>query len=136
MTQQPATGKASKNIRIKVGDHNYEMQVNNVNWPGQTGLTWRGGTPDAVVTDVAAQDEVCNVTCVEAPEDPLSFWSFCFDNHGTKADVEYQYNATDPVKFTATITILRPQLGGPVNQFNEVTLAFPSTPPVKVPVGP
>jgi hypothetical protein len=136
MAQKPATGRVQKNLRIKVGTDNYEKQVNNVNWPGKTGLRWRGGTPDAVVMDTAAIDETCNITLIEAPGDPESFWSFCFDHDGEEAEVEYLYDADDEVKFTATIMILRPQLGGPVNQFNEVTIAFPSTPPVKVPVAP
>lgn len=132
MSQRPATGRAQKNLRLKVGDHTYEKQVSNVDWPGQAGLTWRGGTPDAVVTDTAVNDEVCNVTFIQAPGDADSFWRFCFEHAGEQAAVEYQYDAGDTVKYTATITILRPQLGGRANQFNEVTVGFPSTPPVLV----
>ncbi len=135
MAQRPATGRVQKNLRIKVGDHNYEKQVSNVNWPGQTGLTWRGGTPDAVVTDTAAQDELCNITFIQA-HDADSFFSFCVDHAGETADVEYQHDASDTVKYSSTIRILRPEIGGPVNQFNEVTLGFPSTPPVKSAVAP
>lgn len=136
MTQRSTTGRVQKNLRIKVGEHNYEKQVSSVDWPGTSGLTWRGGTPDAVVTDTANQDEVCNITFIQSPGDEESFWRFCFEHAGEKADVEYQHDASDEVKFTASITILRPQLGGQVNQFNEATVGFPSTPPILAPAVP
>lgn len=135
MTQIEASGRPQKDIRFQIGPDNYEKQVNTVEWPGnQQTATWQGGTPDATVTDVTEGPQVCNVTCIQAWDDPESLVRFMFEHAGEQATVSYKPHADDTFEVTATITIMRPVLGGKVNQFNEATIACPSTIPIIKPV--
>lgn len=137
MTVKNATGRPQKNIKFEVGADSYEKQVSNVNWPGaQSAIYWQGGTPDAKVVDIAEGNEVCNITLIQAWDDPDSLCRFMFEHAGEEATVTYFPHADDDFAVTASITIMRPQIGGQVNQFNEATIACPSTKPVVAPAAP
>lgn len=133
MTQIAASGRPQKDIRFQIGTDNYEKQVSEVTWPGsQQAITWQGGTPDAIVTDVSEGSPTCNITCIQAWDDPTSLVRFMFAHAGEEAVVRYKPHGDDDFEVEATITIMRPQLGGKVNQFNEATIACPSTVPAVV----
>jgi hypothetical protein len=134
MTQIEASGRPQKDIRFQIGADNYEKQVSAVEWPGtQQTASWHGGTPDAIVTDVTEGDPVCNITCIQAWDDPTSLVRFMFEHAGEQATVGYKPHGDDTFELTATITIMRPTVGGKTNQFNEATIACPSTIPVVKP---
>lgn len=137
MAQITVAPKVQKNLRLKVGDDNYEKHVSSVDWtPSSRAQTWQGGTPDASFTDSSGATWVCNITAVQDFETVDSFVNFCLEHEGEQVAVEYTRDAADAFKFTATITIVAPKIGGQVGQYNESTMAFGSTKPVRVPVGP
>lgn len=135
------TGRPQKDIRVTITqadgqEVHHEKQVSNVNWANpSTAAYWRGGTPDAVRTDVVAGNEVCNITMIQAWDDPDSLCRFMFEHAGEEAVIAYKPHADDDFEVGAKITLMRPQIGGPVNAFNEATVACPSTEPVPVPPG-
>jgi hypothetical protein len=130
MVQKNATGRPQKDIRVKIEADNYEKQVSDVNWPNPaTAVTWRGGTPDAIVSDIAEGNEVCNITLIQAWDDPESLCVFMFEHAGEKAQISYKPHADSNFEITAEITLMRPTIGGKTNQFNEATIACPSTTP-------
>lgn len=134
MAQIPLAARPQKDIRVQVGTDNYEKHVSDINWPGnQTAQTWRGGTPDAVAVDIAEGDQACNITFVQAWDDPDSFCRFMFEHAGETVTINYKPHADDDFEVSAQVTLLRPQIGGRVNQYNEATVALPSTVPTVVP---
>ena len=127
MTQQPVAGRKQNNIRLTVGEHSYEKQVSHVEFAPAAGQEWQGGTPDAKLVD---SDYVCNITAIQAWDQPASFVRWCFEHQGEQADVEYQPHADDPLFILySTITIPAINIGGKVNQKNESVLACPATAP-------
>lgn len=137
MGQIAASGRAQKDIRFQIGTDNYEKHVSEVTWPpSQQAVTWQGGTPDAQLTDVSEGSPTCNITCIQAWDDPTSLVRFMFEHAGEQAVVRYKPHADDDFELEATITIMRPQIGGKVNQFNESTISCPSTVPVVAPAVP
>lgn len=134
MTQKPAVGRPQKDIRIKIGVNNWEKQCSNVEFPEPDGATvrWQGGTPDAVLADTTAGQSVCNITLVQAWDEEDSLCNFMFDHAGEAAVIEYKPHAEMTWAFVSAVTLIKPTIGGKVNQFNESTIALPCTPPVKV----
>jgi len=133
--QVPVSPKVMKNLRLKVGDDNYETHVSSVDWtPSSSQQTWQGGTPEASFTDSSASTWVCNITAVQDFETPDSFVNFCLEHEGEQVGIEFQRDAADTHKFTSTITIVAPKIGGTVGQYHESPMAFGSTKPVRVPV--
>ncbi|QEO08888.1 hypothetical protein [Protaetiibacter larvae] len=135
MAQIPLAARPQKDIRVKVGADNYEKHVSDINWPSnQTAQSWHGGTPDAIAPDLSEGDQVCNLTFIQAWDDEDSFCRFAFDHAGETVTISYKPHADSDVEFTAEVTLIRPQIGGKVNQFNESTISMPSTVPTLVPV--
>lgn len=133
MTQIPVAARAQKDIRFQIGEDNYEMHVSNVEWPdADEEKTWRGGTPTARVTDVVAGDDKCNITFIQAWDDPESLCVFMFNHAGEQADVLYKPHADAAFQLSATITIKRPAIGGKTGELNESTVACPSSRPLVV----
>ena len=135
MAQIGVAPKVQKNLRLKVGDDNYELHVSSVDWtPASTQQTWQGGTPEASFTDQSVATWTCNITAIQDFETTDSFVNLCLANAGEAVEVEYTRDAADAFKFTATITLVPPTIGGPVGQYNEATMAFGSTKPERVAV--
>lgn len=135
MTTIDRAGRPQKDIRVQIGADNYEKQVSNIHFPSPSTKTWRGGTPDAKLS-ATNDDDVCNITLIQAWDEPDSAVRFFLEHAGEDAVVRYKPHADDDFEVEATITIIRPQIGGPVNEYNEATIACPSTPPVPVVVTP
>lgn len=133
MAQIALAARPQKDIRVTVGADNYEKHVSDISWPpNQSAQSWHGGTPDAIAVDVNEGDQVCNITFVQAWDDPLSFCRFCFEHAGDTVTIKYKPHGDDDFEVQAQVTIIRPQVGGKVNQFNESTIAMPSTVPTVV----
>lgn len=137
MTQIALAGRPQKDIRVQIGTDNYEMHCSNVEFPepGGTVVRWQGGTPDAVLSDTTAGQNVCNVTLIQAWDDEDSLAVFLFDHAGEEAVIKYKPHSDAAFELQSTVTLIKPTVGGKVNQFNESTVAMPCTPPVRVAPG-
>lgn len=137
MPQIDVAPRAQKNLKLTIGLDTYEKHVSNVQWlPAGSTIEWRGGTPDAVFTDVTSPTWTANITLVQDWETEDSLANFLLDMAGEKVEVKYKPDADGRFEITATITLAPPAIGGAVNEFNESTVAMGSTKPVRTPVGP
>jgi hypothetical protein len=130
----PLSGRPQKDIRVQLGEDNYEKHCSNVEFPEPKGtvVRWRGGTPDAVLADFANTEQVCNITMIQAWDDGDSLCRFMFEHAGERVVLRYKPHADAPFEVESTVTLVAPTIGGAVNQYNESTVACPCTPPLPV----
>ena len=130
MVQLAVAGRKQNNIKLTIGVDSVEKQVSHAEFVASTGQAWQGGTPDAVLEDV---DYVCNITAIQAWDEPTSFVRWCFEHNGEQVDVEYMPHADDATfKLYATLTVPHLNIGGKTNQRNESAMVFKSTEPSTV----
>lgn len=135
MASIPAFPTPQKNLVLTIGTDSYEQHVSSVAFvPSQSSIEWKGGTPDAVFTDVSSPSWVCNVTAVQDWNTPDSLFNYLLDNEGAQATVTYKPDAAGTFGITSEITLVAPQIGGAVNAYNEATLSFGSTKPARIAV--
>lgn len=135
MAQIDVAPVAQKNLQLTVGTDTYEKHVSSVQWtPASSTIEWRGGTPDAVFTDVSSPTWTANLTLVQDWETEDSLCNFLLDHAGEQVLVKYKPQVDGDFEITATVTITPPAIGGAVNAFNESTVAMGSTKPVRTPV--
>lgn len=133
MTQQPLTATAVKNMRLRIGAHNYELHANNVQWtPNITQLRWPGGTPEAEVLDAILEGWACAVTVAHDYQNPDSLYNFMLQHAGETAEIEWRPDPAGPFVTEATIVVVPPAIGGAMRQVHESTVNCPSSKPETV----
>lgn len=137
MVDRIAAPRAQRHLKLTIGADTYETHVSSIKWtPTAETLTWRGGTPDAVHTDRTNPTWATEWAVVQDWETPDSLCNFLLDNDGVQAEVEYKPQHDGDFGITATVTLAAPEIGGPVNAFNESTVTMGSTKPERIPVVP
>ena len=125
------TGVAQKNLILSLDGIEYQKHVSSIDWtPGYSPAEWRGGTPDAVLTDPGSPVWTANVTAIQDWENPDSLFNFLLAHAGEQVDAKYTPVAGGAFSIDATLTLAAPTIGGAVNVFNEATIAMGSTAPV------
>lgn len=131
MAQIDVAPRAQKNLRLSIGADTFEKHVSSVQWaPSSSTVEWRGGTPDAVFTDITSETWTASVTLIQDWETEDSLANFLLEHAGEKVTAAYKPDADGTFEITAEITLASPAIGGAVNAFNESTVAMGSTKPV------
>jgi len=131
----PKRWKLEVEVGADVPKAEFQGHTSAIEWPSsQQAVTWRGGD-DNVITDVADQDQVCNITVAQDLTDG-SLYRVMYDHQGKKATLTYEPEYGGPFAVSAEITLMRPPLltnrGGAII---EHTVAVPSTVPTVVTPG-
>ena len=130
------TGKLQKDLVLVIGTgagaKAYQKHVSNIQFAPSNAspVVWQGGTPDAQLVGLPpAGAWVANISAIQDWDNADSLVRFLFEHQGEDAAIQYKPNRTGTFVVYATITIAAPQIGGPVNAFNESTVACASTRP-------
>lgn len=129
-----ADPRVVKNIRVKIGDDNYELHVQSVKFARTVPkpVTYQGGTPDAQYSgSSSSSDHAVKIKIPHDYENADSAYNFFRGNEGATAVLEYKPDADGAYTETATITIVAPDPGGDYGAFHESELTMPSTKPVR-----
>lgn len=124
-----------KNATLKVAADNYESGVSEVSFvpsTAQTTLSFKG-INGATHSETTTQGStwVCNLTYAQDWETPTSLSNYLHANEGEEVAVEFVPEAgSGQPAFTATITVVPGQIGGPVDQVLTATVSLPSTKPL------
>lgn len=133
MTQQPLTATAVKNMRLRIGAHNYELHANNVQWtPNITRTRWQGGTPEAIVLESNVDGWEAALTVAHDYQNPDSLYNFLLQHAGESAEIEWRPDPTGPFVTEATIVLEPPAIGGAARNVHESTVTCLSSAPVTV----
>ena len=134
MTQIDVTARAQRNLRLAIGTDTYEKHVSNIAWTAasQT-VNWAGGTPDAQLSDSTPAVWAAAWNVVQDWQNEDSLCNFLLAHQGEQVEVAYMPDAEGTFEIVATITLVAPNIGGAVNQFNESTVSMASSVPVVTP---
>lgn len=116
-----------KDMILTIATDSYELHVNEVLLdPSTQVLTWQGGTPSAVFTDVTNATWTCKITGCQDWTTANGLASYCLANAGQKKTVVFKpLGATTgkPV-FTVDVYIVPMPIGGKINSFLEATVTM------------
>lgn len=120
-----------KDMVLTIGTDSYEKHVSKVQFaPSVTKKTWRGGTPDAVFTDVSAATWECQIDYVQDWETTDSLSAYLLANEGqTKAAVFTPASGVGQ-KFSANIVISPGAIGGTIGEYGTTSVSLGSDKPV------
>ena len=130
MTLIAATNlRAFKNATITIDADDYRAHVSSAQFGGLDGMVQFTGLDGKTHTDTIQTGSTLALSVVQDWVNPLSLCNYLFDNAGTEVSASIAYE--DGPTFTSQVTLLRPAIGGAVNEFNESTVSLPCTAPVK-----
>ncbi len=133
MAEQPTTPRLVKHISLTVGTDSFSKHVNSVKYARSASMQeWRGGTPEAVFTDETSPTYTVEMTGIQDWETATSLCNFLLEHEGETADFEYKPHFDGKVSFISEVTIVAPEIGGPVGAYNEFTVTMGSTKPTLV----
>lgn len=133
MTVIPATAKAIRHLSIKIGTDDYvkhvaACKITNDSKP----VTFKGGSPAAILTDVSAGTYMLEIDVVHDYQNADSLYNYLLANAAEQAEFIYKPDPDGTFQATVTATIVRPSIGGNVDQFGRETLKMPCTEPALV----
>lgn len=129
-------GKVLKHLTLTIGTDSYSGHVSSAQLTPSSGtVEWRGGTPEAVLTDTTAATWTF-VLAVLQDYTAGSLFRYLLEHEGETATVTFKPNADDDFTEYFQATIAAPAVGGAVNQYNEsqVTLGVQGKPSTTAPV--
>lgn len=126
------TTKLIHEIYLKVGTQVYQGVVTDVNVPGIDPTVWEGSTDTNIVADVPTGQRKINIVGRQDWEDANSLCEFVLTNEGEAAEIIFSHRPGGTVYFKVNAVIGSFTAGGPLNQFGNVTGAWPCTKPVIV----
>lgn len=133
MAEIPVNPRLVKSVKFTLGDDSFSKHVNSVKFtPTRQMQEWRGGTPDAVFSESTAPTYAVEVTGIQDWETANSLCNFLLEHDGEQADFEYMPQSDGLVSFMSAVTIVGPEIGGPVGSYNEFTVTMGSTKPTLV----
>jgi len=128
---KPANPHVFKNVALNFGEDGYEAHVSSaVFTPKSSTASWTGLNGQTHTDDISSENTL-DLAVVQDLANEDSLWNYLFDNAGTKVTVEL--TPPDAPTFTAEVTLVKPTIGGKVNEFNESQVSLPSSEPVKAP---
>jgi hypothetical protein len=120
----PVKPRVFKNYKLKIASDNYETSVSAVTLTPATSVqTWRGGTPDAVFTDLSATTWTCDLAYAQDWETAGSLAIYLFNHEGETVACEFSPIGTGP-KFTVNAIIVPGQIGGAVDAYGTATVTL------------
>lgn len=128
-----AAAKAIRTLSIKVGTADYAKHTARCAiLPQSSNVVWKGGTPDAILTDVSAASYTLELDIVHDYQTPTSFYNYLKANEGTSAT--FIYKPDESSVFQATVTAVIPPIGigGKVDAFGAETVKMPCSKPTVV----
>jgi len=133
MTIAPLQHKKIANIDFTIDGINYGRHTPEASWaPTVQTINYQGGTEDSKVQDLDVTGWVCNLRVPQDMQNPDSLFNFLIDHAGETVEVTYKPDPLAPFTLTADIVLPPPgQLGGARGAFAEMTIACPSTAPVR-----
>jgi hypothetical protein len=130
MVKSKNTATAQKNLLLKIGENSYERHVSSVAWaPNPSTVSWQGGTPDSTRSDTVEGAWAASLTMVQDWDNPESLCNLMLKNAGAVVEIDYYPIAGGTFFIRSEITLVSPQIGGPVNAYNESTVSCGSTVP-------
>lgn len=130
-----ATPRAFKSATIIIGEDEFQAHVSSAEFDNGAGsdTSWTGldGTTH---TDTSAGKPTVKLAVVQDWGNPESLVNYLYDNAGLVKPCSLEYD--DGPKFACTVTLVKPLVGGKVNEFNESTVSLPSSDITKTPATP
>ena len=131
MAQIAVSPLSLKDMVLLIGTDSYEKHVSKVQLvPSVTKKTWRGGTPDAVFTDVSTATWECQIDYVQDWETASSLSQYLLDNEGlTKAAVFTPANGVGK-QFAVNLVITPGAVGGTIGDYGTTSVSLGCDKPV------
>jgi hypothetical protein len=124
--------KAFKSATITIGDDEYQAHVSSVEFDSGTPGTQRwSGLDGKTHSDATPGEPGVKLAVIQEWGNPDSLCNFLYDHAGEVKTITLEYDSGPT--FGTEVTLVKPIVGGPVNQFNESTVTLPSTEITKVP---
>lgn len=93
--------------------------------PTQNQLTWKGGTEDAVLRDVAAPEWAAAAVMVQDVDNTESLFNLMLDHAGEKATIRYMPNSEGKFAREIDVTLVAPAWGGEIGAYATATCTMP-----------
>lgn len=125
MGQIQVTPRVLKNIGVRINGDDYANAIASMKFiPSASIQTWKGGTPDAVFTDVTSATWVCEIKYAQDFESATSLAIYFLQHQGETEEVLfYPYGFTDGApNFSAHLIYAPGEIGGDIDAWLESTV--------------
>lgn len=103
------------NVKLKIGDDNYEKHVSRVEFtPSAQTVTWKGLTPSAVYSKTTRATWTCNLEYAQDWETVDSLSQYLHDNEGEEVSATFEPE-DGGASWAATLLITPGAIGGVVD---------------------
>lgn len=133
MTIIASGARAIRNLSIKIGTDDYVKHAAGVRITNDSkAVVFKGGSPDAIITDVSAGVYMLEIDVVHDYQTATSLYNYLVENAGEQATFIYKPDEAGTFQATVTATIIPPTIGGAVDAFGRETIKMPCTKPTIV----
>lgn len=116
--------RMQKSIFFTIEETEYQALVSSSEINSPKPVTWRGGDPAVVFSDVPDEGTQLVLTGVQDWEDAAGLCNYLRVNAGTQADIVFSPRSAGQAYFAVTAILQAPPIGGKMNVFNEWSLTM------------
>ena len=111
-----------KKFQVQIATDDYAPAVASCKFtPNQTTSTWKGGTPDAVFTDVSTPTWTCAMKIAQDWKTPGSLSAYFLAHAGEEVAATF-VPVEGGMSVAATLVLAPPEVGGDIDAWGETTV--------------